>query len=434
MNRISVSILTVCIVLIVWVCTLYSAEGTDNQHVGMYSPGLMADWERSLREKGLKVGANERDIYVSVGQQTVDLPINHPGFHESRSIAYEIAYLRAKAEMIKFLAASIEKSNSYESLENARWSDGQGEALDRLKKTSRIIEKVKDLAEKKLDQELAEIDPNYDPDKYGSREEKEKAFRGAFKQQIREVASRFVSGAIPLEVLEGPTQAGNSYEILVGLVWSRRLELAARAVRGGNAPTNTGKTGIRISDWLPKRKETISASWGVNKMIDENGDQVFIGFGQAAPRKSSPSRRSRSEEAALRRAEIRAKGAIRGFVGEVIRSESSEEGDQISIEYANAATSNVVGSTFVEKLKSTAKAISLTGLTVVGRWIVPHPANNQRVAIVAVSWSPKGLATAKRVKDAMRNPRKKRSAKAAPKTKKPNPKLLRRENIKLKDL
>ena len=336
--------------------------------------------------------------------------------------------------MIKFLGVSIEKSNSYNSLENARWSDGQGEALDRLKKTSRIIEKVKDLAEKKLDQELAEIDPNYDSDKYGSREEKEKAFHGAFKRQIREVASRYVAGALPLEVLEGPTQDGNSYEILVGLVWSPRLELAAKAVAGGNAPIKAGKTGKRISDWLPKSKGSISASWGVHRMTDVNGDQVFIGFGQAAPRTTSPSRRSRAEEAALRRAELRAKGAIRGFVGEVVRSESSEKGDQISIEYANAATSGVVGSDFVEKLKSEAKAVTLTGLTVVGRWIVPHPANNQRVAVVAVSWSPKGLATAKRIRDAMRNPSKTKSAKIAPKTTKPAPKLLRRENIKLKDL
>ena len=434
MNRISVSILTACIAFFGWGCTLYAAEGSSDQHIGMYSPGLMAHWEKSLREKELKEGENEGDIYVAVGRETVDFPINHPGFHESRSIAFDIAFLRAKTEMIKSLGASIEKSNSYETLENARWSDGQGEALDRLKKTSRIIEKVKDLAEKKIDQELAEIDPNYDPDKYGTREEKEKAFRGAFRRQIREVASSYVSGTLPLEVLEGSTQGGNSYEILVGLVWSPQLQLAARAVAGGYTPSRASKVGIRISDWLPKRKDSISVSWGVHKLIDENGDQVFIGFGQAAPRKTSPSRRSRAEEAALRRAQLRAKGAIRGFVGEVVRSESSEKGEQISIAYANAATSGVVGSDFVEKLKSEAKAVTLTGLTVVGRWIVPHPANNQRVAVVAVSWSPKGLATARRVKDAMRNPRKKRSAKAVPKATKPAPKLLRRENIKMKDL
>ena len=137
-----------------------------------------------------------------------------------------------------------------------------------------------------------------------------------------------MSGALPLEVLEGPVEDGNSYEILVGLVWSPRLELAARAVAGGYAPTRADEAGRRIADWLPREEDSLSASWGVHKMIDENGDQVFVGFGQAAPRKTSASRRGRAEEAALRRAELRARGAIRGFLGEVVRSERSEEGEE----------------------------------------------------------------------------------------------------------
>ena len=417
-----------------WGWAAHAAEETENQHVGMYSPGLSAEWEKSLREKGLVQGANERDIYVAVGRKTVEFPPGHPGFHEARTVAFDIAYLRSKAELVRFLGSSIEQSNSYEALENAQWSDGQGEALERLKQTDRISRKLSDLAEVKLDQELAARDPKYDPDKYGSREEKEKAFRGAFRRQIREVASSSVSGAVPLEVLEGPVEDGNAYEILVGLVWSPRLELAARAVAGGYAPVRADEAGIDILDWLPQDSDSICASWGVHKMIDENGDQVFVGFGQAAPRKTSASRRTRAEEAALRRAELRAKGAIRGFVGEVVRSESSEEGEEISIEYADAAMSGALGSTFVEKLESNAKAITITGLTVVGQWVLGHSADNQRVAVVAVSWTPRGLATAKRVRDAMLAPDKRPSTEPAAESGDPSPKLLQKENIKTKDL
>ncbi len=411
-----------------------AADEADNQHVGMYSPGLMAEWEKGLDEKRLREGANERDIFVASGRKTVDFPLDHPGFHESRSVAYDIAFLRAKTELVKFLGASIEQNNSYQALENAQWSTGQGEALQRLKQTDRISRKLKDLTEATLDRELEKIDSDYDPSRYGSRKEKEQAFRGAFKRQIREVASSHISGALPLEVLEGPVEEGNSYEVLVGLVWSPRLEVAARAIADGHAPRNKGQAGVRIADWLPKQKESIAASWGVHKLTDENGDQVFIGFGQAAPRKASPSRRSRAEEAALRRAELRAKGSIRGFVGEVVRSETSEEGSEIAIEYADASISGAVGSQFVEKLESQAKAVTLTGLSIVGRWVVPHPANGQRVAVVAVSWSPIGLATAKRVKDAMLNPTRARSAEKTLEKPKADPKLLRKENIRVKDL
>ena len=411
------------------------SDDLESQHVGMYSAGLSAAWEEGLREKGLEEGANERDIYIASGRHTVNFPIDHPGFHESRSIAYDVAYLKAKAQMVRFLGLAIEKNSSLEVLENARWSDGQGEALERLKQVDRIKKKMQDFGEAQLDQELAKLDPTYDPDKYGSREQKEEAARDVFRRQIATVASSFVSGALPMEVLEGPTQDGKSYEILVGLVWSPRLELAARAIAGGYAPASTGKAGVSVSDWLPKRKDSISASWGVHKLIDENGDQVFVGFGQAAPRRASPSRRARAEDMALSRAEVRAIGAIRGFVGETVRSERADEGEETATEYADAAFSGEIKNDFTEKLKSNATALNLEGLTVVGRWVVPHPANGQKVAVVAVSWSPTGLATAKQVREVMSNPNRASSRKDASEEEatEPTPRLLRRENIQMED-
>ncbi len=411
------------------------SDDLGSQYVGMYSPGLIADWEKGLREKGLKEGANERDIYIASGRRTVNFPIDHPGFHEARSIAYDVAYLRAKAQMVRFLGLEIEKNSSFEALENARWSDGQGEAIERLDQNDRIMKKMQDLGEAQLDQELAKLDPTYDPDKYGSREQKEEAARDVFRRQIATVVSSFVSGALPIEVLEGPTQSGKSYEILVGLVWSPRLELAARAIAGGYAPASTRKAGVSVSEWLPKRKDSISASWGVHKLIDENGDQVFVGFGQAAPRRASPSRRARAEDMAVSRAELRAVGAIRGFVGETVRSARADEGEETAIEYADAAFSGEIRNDFTEKLKSNADAIELTGLTVVGRWVVPHPANGQKVAVVAVSWSPTGLATAKQVREVMSNPNRASSRKDASEEEatEPAPRLLRRENIQMED-
>lgn len=434
MNRGVAGILLAWILLPGSVWPVLAADEVVNEHVAMYTTALQGEWEQGLREKGLQKGANERDIYVASGRAIVNFPLDHPGFLESRSAAFDVAYLRAKANMVEFLGASVEQKNSYEFLENARWSEGQGEALTRLKKAGRISEKLADLAEAQLDQQLTQIKPDYDPDKYGSREEKEKAFRSAFKRQIRLVAASLVSGALPLEVLEGPENDGSSYHILVGLVWSPRLERAARAVAGGYVPANAGRSGVRVVDWLPKTKDSIVASWGVHKLIDENGEQVFIGFGQAAPRLGSPSRRSRAKEAALRLAELRAKGSIRGFVGEVVRSEKSEDGEEIAIEYVDTATSGAVGREFAEKLESSAKAITLTGLTTVGRWVVPHPVNDGTVAVVAVSWSPKGLATAKRVTEAMRNPGKTRTTKTGSEQPKPGAKLLRKENIAVQDL
>ena len=411
------------------------ADDLGSQHVGMYSPGLVADWEQGLRDSGLKEGANDRDIYIASGRHTVTKPITHPGFNESRTFAFDVAYLRAKANMIRFLGTEIARSNSYDVLENARWSDGQGVSLAGLDQLDRIQKKAQDLAEAELDQELANLDPTYDPEQYGAREQKEEALREAASRKTRAVAANFVSGALPFEVLEGPTGNGQSYEILVGLVWSPRLELAARAVAGGYAPPKKGTLGISISEWLPKTQDAISASWGVHKLIDENGDQVFVGFGQAAPRRASPSRQARAEDMALRRAEIRAAGAIRGFVGETVRSERSDEGDEIAVEYADMAEGSEISNEFVEKIRSNADAKRLTGLTRVGRWVVPHPANGQNVAVVAVSWSPTGVESARRVEETMRNPDRTPARQNTPddESVEPAPRLLRRENVQVED-
>ena len=411
------------------------ADVLENQHVGMYSPGLVADWEQGLREKGLKEGANDRDIYIASGRHTVTKPITHPGFNESRTFAFDAAFLRAKAKMIRFLGTEIATSNSYDVLENARWSDGQGVSLAGLDQLDRIQKKAQDLAETELDRELAGLDPTYDPEQYGARAQKEEAFREAISRKIRTVAANFVSGALPFEVLEGPTGDGQSYEILVGLVWSPRLELAARAVAGSYAPPNKGMPGVSISEWLPKTQDAISASWGVHKLIDENGDQVFVGFGQAAPRRASPSRQARAEDIALRRAGIRAAGAIRGFVGETVRSERSDDGDEIAVEYADMAEGSEITNEFVEKIGSNADAKKFQSLTVVGRWVVPHPANDQKVAVVAVSWSPTGVESARRVEETMRNPdrRPSRQGESNEEGATPAPRLLRRQNVQMED-
>lgn len=410
-------------------------DESDNELVAMYTPGLTADWKKLLEEKGLEEGPNNDDVYITKGRQSVNFPIEAPGFHQARSHAFEVAYLKAKVELVKVFGLGLEKFGSFDDRETVNWPRGAEEPVERLEQAERIVKKIDDLTEAQIDGELAKMNPAYDPEKYGSREQKEKLVRSIFRQRARMVAARVVVGALPLAVLEGPV--GNEYEILVGLVWSPRLADAARAIGDGYSPTNTGKKGVRISEWLPKRKNEISASWGVHKLIDENGDQVFVGFGQAAPRRASPSRQSRAADAALSRAYLHAVSAILGFVGENLTLDGSSTGDEEDATLANMALSGNIRTDLIKQYRSRARG-RLKGLSKAGEWVLRHPANDQRIAVVAVSWSPKGLKMARRMGEAMDKPRRAdrvSAGKVVPRSEraKPVPSLLQRENIQLQD-
>ena len=42
------------------------------------------------------------------------------------------------------------------------------------------------------------------------------------------------------------------------------------------------------------------------------------------------------------------------------------------------------------------------GVRSIGPWVEAHPANGQRLAVAAITWTPSGMAAARRVQDTMR--------------------------------
>ncbi|PLX78666.1 MAG: hypothetical protein C0616_13820, partial [Desulfuromonas sp.] len=87
-------------------------------------------------------------------------------------------------------------------------------------------------------------------------------------------------------------------------------------------------------------------------------------------------------------------GALRSFAGEVAvvktdlhDSESTQEFDDNTESYANDQY-------FSEKVKTTAEALKVSGITKISRWEAVHPLVNKKVVGVVLSWSPGSAATA----------------------------------------
>lgn len=370
--------------------------------VSRYTRRLYGEWRAFLEDVGLQVGANDGDLFVASGNATVPFPVEHAGFIEGRGIAYEIAYMRAKAEMIRFLGTTGTREQVVELLETAAWERGQPiDDAHPLRQRARIARKLADLTEKKLDEELEKLDPEYDPRSYENREEKEEAFRLSFQQTILTTAAAFVAGATPLKVYEGFSASGDSYQVLVGLIWSPKLSRLAGAVGDNARPMRAAEAGPRIEEWLPATLQDLIPSWGVHKLVNERGDQVLVAFGQAAPRATAPDRRDRANESALEVAALRAEGSIRAFVGETLETRRTGDTNMVLVEYASAAEGAEIDRSFYERIRAATGEVRLKGLTTVGEWVVEHPQNGHGVAIAAVSWSPGAVDLADRIRSAV---------------------------------
>ena len=381
---------------------LSEVEGTP---LSRYTDEIAAAWAARLDAMDFDEGPNEladgRLVFVSTGRATVEFALEHPGFIEGRGAAYDIAYLRAKAAMARFLGAQVSGSTSFELLENASWTDGQIDDGQRLTQCQRILQKLRDLTEAELDAALSDLDPNHDPDRYGTRDAVEAAYRSALERELRAYAARYVQGAMPLAVYEGPV--GNDYVIQVGLVWTARNARLAGVMGGGALPLAGPAGRAVLAEWLPQTVEDLVARWGVHRLVNGAGEQVLVAFGQAAPRNTSPDRARRAEETALEIAVLRAEAALGAFVGETVESERTEDTKALAIEYADAATGAAVDRAFAERVRTRFDPVELEGVRSIGRWVEAHPANGQRLAVAAIAWTPSGVAAARRVQDTMRD-------------------------------
>ena len=379
-----------------------AVETLSATNVSRYTRRLDGEWKSFLEAVGLQIGANEDDLFISSGTSTVSYPVEHPGFIEARGIAYEIAYMRAKAEMIRFLGTSGTREQVVELLENTAWERGQSiDAVEPLRQGARIEKKLADLTERQLDEALENLDSDYDPRRYDDREKKEEAYRLGYQEKILTTAAAFVAGATPLKVYEGFSATGDNYQILVGLVWSPKLSRLAGAVGDSAQPMRAKEAGPRIDEWLPGTVDELIPSWGVHKLVNDRGEQVLIGFGQAAPRATAPDRRDRANETALEVAAMRAEGSLRAFVGETLETKRTGDTSLTLVEYASAAEGAAIDRSFYERLRAATGNVELRGLSTVGEWVVNHPQNGQRVAIAAVSWSPSGVQLADRIRRAV---------------------------------
>ena len=190
--------------------------------------------------------------------------------------------------------------------------------------------------------------------------------------------------------------AGEKGQIGVVAVWSPKLQAMARSLSlGGKLPSGVGKRPIK--DQIPADKEVLLSTFGVQQKIDENGNLVLIGFGQAGAVSDSPT----SANAARNKAKMQAMAAIREFAGESVAVETAALNAESVEEFENAAESYEDVSAYRQNVEAVAKSLKISGIATMKNWECRHPLTGKTIYGAVCSWSPDSAARAQSMKRSM---------------------------------
>lgn len=367
---------------------------------GEYGSEVEQRWRGVLDDAGLREGENPRNVFIASGLATVAIEKGAPGWIESRRVAHDVAFARAKADLVAAMGQRVQQTRNARFVSNASFGQGQVQRVEEVEQTARILDKASELTERTLDEALRDIDPEYDAQRYEqmSMPERQVALENLFEQATYRIASRVIAGATTFRVIEGPSADGANHQIIVGMVWSPRLSALAAAIAEGR--TSMPVEGARTSpeEMTPATVGDAVTAMGTRVFIDENGDRAIISYAQAEPAQVNPNDLDMARRAALSAAEDLALGQIAAFVGENVTLESETASTQLTQVYAELVQRGVeIETEQVQTIRSASGRVQITGAQPIWRQVVQHPETEQDVAIVAVAWSPSSQAMGERM-------------------------------------
>ena len=338
----------------------------------------------------------ERHLIVSSASEFTRVGIGQPGWVESRIIAFERAELEAKTKIIRFWEETADTKRSLENMENAAWSDGSIEEAKKLNAVGQILRRIgkKSLAltEKTLDKALKKLDPEYDSEKYNNKtsEELKTIVEDKFRRRIRIMAYKTLIGVTTVFTTEG--KVGGEYKILVGVVWSPKLNRLAMSLFNDTYNIPPVKPGKKLYQYLPNDKLVLLGTLGTRIVIDEKGHYAVLAFAQAQPRPASSQRMQSALQTAKQIASDRARAQIVNFIKEGLTIWDNEASRELSREFSDKTVGTENLRKYIHRINGRRIRVRLRGVHVLEEWSIKHPETGQPVAGVVIAWSPSSAA------------------------------------------
>ena len=370
-------------------------EALSQQECEIEEKDVDAMMDEYIASKGWSEGPNEKNgkrFFVAKGSGVIQAPRNSQQYIGSRVNAYNKAMLEAKKAMVEYLGVEIASETTRDYAEGSAVNPTPTEGQE-------VAGKLKQFLYAKLNKVLASegIDPVKDPaaakKALGAQLSSE-----SYKKMISTMAQAKVLGLQACCTFEGSPSSGKG-QIGVVAIWSDKLQqMAASMTTGQQLPSVGAKA--PISEQVSSDPNVLMSTFGVQQKIDENGNLVLVGFGQAG----GVSESTMSIKAAASKARQNAMAAIREFAGEQVAVATDTLSAETCEEFESGAENYSNESYMKERTKAVAEKMNISGMAPLRNVKAKHPLNGKTVCIVALTWSPKEAAKAKDLKASMARP------------------------------
>lgn len=346
-----------------------------------------------LTKKGKSLGSINSDgsIYV-VAAATTARPSNMTGFINSRNIAYNIAELTAKMNLLRMAGEQITSGRGYTMLEDII----EGEDPDASSKASMLDKAIKVL-DKSLDKALEYVGVSEEEIAKMNESEKHAAYEQNFNQTVKSLVAGMVKGCATVMIAEGDA-GGDDYQIAVCMKYSPEFQSLASIIKSNTSyqtPIGKVKNSVEKIKGMPEDK--LIGKLGAQVTFNSSGEMIIFGFGQQEVRTSS-SRQSAAFSRAYSQARLQAVNNIKNFVAEDIVAEESLQNVEKLKEYDDGTQAYYSRQKWEQAVKAKESTLNLA-TTEIRQWKGKHPVSGHDIAGYVVAWTPSNAAQASQLQN-----------------------------------
>ena len=342
---------------------------------------LTKSMNASLAKQGKTLGTINSDgsIYV-IGAATTARPSNMTGFINSRNVAYSIAEMTAKMNLLRMAGEQISSGRGFQLLEDII----EGEDPDAKQKAS-MLDKAAKIADKSLDRALSELGVSDAEIKSMNESKKKAVYEQNYNQTIRSLVAGMVKGCAVVRIAEGES-GRDDYQVAVCMKYSPEFQSFASTIQNGgygSIPSAAAKSSKDKILTMPESE--LVKHLGVWVTYNEKGEMVVYGYGQQEVRETG-SRQSAAFSRAYSQARLQAINNIKNFVAEDLVANEAMQSVEKLREYADGSNAYFSRSKWEQAVKSKESTLNLA-TEQVRQWRGIHPTSNTNVAGYVVAWT-----------------------------------------------
>lgn len=346
-----------------------------------------------LAKKGKSLGSINSDgsIYV-VAAATTARPSNMTGFINSRNIAYNIAELTAKMNLLRMAGEQITSGRGFTMLEDII----EGEDPDASSKASMLDKAIKVL-DKSLDKALEYVGVSEEEIAKMNESEKHAAYEQNFNQTVKSLVAGMVKGCATVMIAEGDA-GGDDYQVALCMKYSPEYQSLASIIKSNTSyQTPIGKVKNSVEKVKSMPEDKLVGKLGAQVTFNSSGEMIIFGYGQQEVR-TSGSRQSAAFSRAYSQARLNAVNNIKNFVAEDIVAEESLQNVEKLKEYDDGTQAYYSRQKWEQAVKAKESTLNLA-TTEIRQWKAKHPVSGHDIAGYVVAWTPSNAAQANQLQN-----------------------------------